>query len=230
MIRNLTIIVFVSSLLAGLAAGQDSQSSKKFYIACWSDWDKEPLYTENLAKGKSPKNMIKVGIHIMSYSAPYSYISGKPINLYKKTDNPDAPYQIVKSIVIPEQIKLPLVMMVKGKTRWLYLIYDIHPTVFPYGSYKMVNYTAKDIYVKMGENKVGIRPKQARSVVIPTESTGKALHCQSWHKEKEELVKVYSNMFMNRPEKRLLLFFYSTVDTLGQTVIKTRSLVDFKQN
>lgn len=230
MIRNLFAITLVYSFLTCLAAAQAEKPGKSFHIACWSEWDKEPVYIEKVQKGSSKKEMVEVGIHNMSYSSPYGYVPGKPINLYKKTGDTENPYQIVKSIVIPSGVKSPLVMMVKGKTKWNYQVYDIHPSVFPYGSYKMVNFTPKEVYAKMGEKKLRLKPKQSQSVILSTKNAGKAVHCQSWHSEKGKMTRVYSNMFMNRPTKRLFLFFYSTTDSRGKPTVKTKSLVDFRQS
>ncbi|MFC4993611.1 hypothetical protein [Rubritalea tangerina] len=228
MIRHLYLFALVSSFLTCLALGQSSKLGKTFYIACWSEWGDESVYIESVQKDSRKKSMVEVGIHPMSYSSPYGYVSGKPIKLYKKTGDPEKPFQVIKSLVIPSKVKKPLVMMVKGKTQWNYQVYDIHPSVFPYGSYKMVNFTSKDIYVKMGEKKLSLKPKQARSVVFSINSVKKAIHCQSWHNENGEMIRVYSNMFMNRSSKRSLMFFYTTVDSRGEAVVRTKSLVDFK--
>ena len=217
------------SIWSNEALAQSSNPKKAFKIACWSEWNKEPVYIETKKEGSTSKEMIAIETHTMSYSASYKYTATKPINLFQKSNDPENPYKLFKSISIPGSIKLPLVLLLKGKSGWKHQVYDIHPSVFPYGSYKIVNYTPQEIWTKMGSKKVRIAPNRSKSITLSSKYAGKSFHCMAAHNQKGKPQVVYSNMFKNRASKRLLLFFYTIKDAKGNRSVKTKSLVDFRQ-
>lgn len=229
MIRNIFSAALVLCLITNLSFGQSTKSSNSFKIASWSDFKEDPLFIKAKKRGDSRDPMVEVEIHNMNYSTSYSYNTKDPITLYQKSNDPKKPYNVALSITIPSDIKSPLVMLLKRKTKLGYKVYDIHPASFPYGSYKVANITPQNIYVKLADKQTRINANTSKSLTVTEAQRGKAFQLQAAVKRKNKIKVMYSNMLMNRQSKRLFLFFYTSVDSRGRTRVKSKSLVDFRQ-
>jgi hypothetical protein len=208
------------------AASKEHQGST-FKLACWSEWTEDALYIGRLKK-RGESKMTKLSIYNMNLSKAYPYSHGQPINFYKKTDNPEQPYQLVLSVAIPPSIKDPLVLLALQKKGASYSVYELDEAAFPYGSLQFVNFTTRALGVSVGEDDFVIKPKAAHTVIPEFKGQTKALPCRTLVKHQGETHEVYSAMLMVRAYKRELTFFYLTKDKVGRSVMRTRSLVDFE--
>ena len=208
-----------------VASNQKKKSGPTFRIACWSAWTKSDLYI-----GKSKKKMVKVDIFDMSYSKKYPYTSGQPLRFYKKNQEAtgkENPYTLAMSVNIPASCKKPLVMLVLGEEGVRHMVYDLDAKKFPYGTYKVVNFTSVNLLTIMGGDSFSLKPKCNHFVKLKSRKKNKAVQCRVAVKSNGEVKLVYSSMMMNRSDKRMLLFFYPSKDEGGRMTVKCRSLVDF---
>ena len=211
--------------------GEQLETVKKkpgrtFQIACWSDWTKGELYIGN-PKKKGGSQMTKVDILNMSYSKGYSYKIDQPLYFYRKTEDLENPYAMALKVSIPQSYKKPLLMLIIEKKKIRHILYDLDANKFPYGSYKVVNFTRVNLFADFGGKKFAIKPNQDHFVSLNHGKKSKAVQLRVAMKSKKKSKLIYSNMLMNRKNKRMLMFFYATKDEADRPTIKCRSLVDF---
>jgi hypothetical protein len=163
----------------------------------------------------------------MSYSNGYHYKVGEPIKFYIKTSNEDEPYKLILSTSIPSDVRDPLVFLTINKEKVDHMVYDLDDKKFPFGSYKIVNFTTINLLVNFDDKKFSLKPKSTQFVNPSKNGQQKAVQCRVAIENKGEIKMVYSSMLMNRPQKRMIMFFYLTKDEVGRPAIKCRSLVDF---
>ncbi|MFC4990746.1 hypothetical protein [Rubritalea tangerina] len=227
--KHLVRFFVISALLFNTCANAETVKSKKpqFKVTTWEKWDSSPilLKTKN-ERGK--EEMVSIETMEMSYSRGYPYQKGAPIKFYTETNDPETPYKLFKSIQIPQNIKSPLILFLTINKELRTLIFDLDASDFKYGSYKLVNLSQKEILYKIDNKRIKLKPLASRNVPIATSGKKKAVHCQAAVLLEGKPKIVYSTMLMNRSEKRQLIFFYSTKDSKGREVVKSRSLVDFK--
>ena len=222
---------FLFSFLCVAQEGVPVESVKKkpgrtFQIACWSDWTKDELYIGN-PKKKGGSQMTKVDILNMSYSQGYSYKIDQPLYFYRKTEDPENPFMMALKVAIPQTYKKPLLMLIIEKKKVRHILYDLDANKFPYGSYKVVNFTKVHLFADLGGKKFSIKPNQNHFVRLSHGKKTKAVQFRVAMKSNKKSKLIYSNMLMNRKNKRMLMFFYTTKDEADRTTIKCRSLVDF---
>lgn len=200
---------------------------KTFKVVCWGEWTKEDLYIGRPRKSREGR-MTKVSILNMRQSKAYPYKSGEPVVFYKQTDDEKKPYEKVISVTIPQTCSEPLIMLVLKKKKVEHMVYDLDAKQFPYGSFRVVNFSPLELRTIVGKDKFILKPKSDRTVIPNSSGKPKAVPCRVAVKSKNKTKVVYSSMLMNRPYKRHMLFFYPTKDEVGRTVFRSRSLVDFK--
>lgn len=173
--------------------------------------------------------MTKVDIFNMSYSKGYSYKIDQPLYFYTKTEDPQKPYEVALKVVIPKSYKKPLIMLILKKDGVRSLLYDLDDEKFPYGSYQIVNFTEAHLYVSFEGQNVKVKPQQKHLVRLKHNKKTKAVQLKAAVEKDGKLKLVYSNMLMNRKNKRMIMFFYPTKDQSDRPSIKSRCLVDFQQ-
>ena len=219
---------------SGISQAQDeaippeelSPAAKKttFRVCCLGDWKKGDIYAKTGKKDNKPVYE-KLDILDMGYSADIPYIRAKPIKLYKLTDDEENPYQEVLNIVIPQGIKTPLILLVPIKDKLQHRVYDINPTVFPYGSFKMVNFSKMSLKVGIDDD---IRPLSPSASLLYAPLADKKK--SAWLRIAGLKTKktIFTSMIMRRKAKRVIIFIINSVGTDGSQSIKTRMLVDFE--
>ena len=204
----------------------EKQAGKTLRIACWSSWDKDDLYIKGKKKG-AEEEMVKLKIFNMSYSKEYHYRVGESLKFYVKTGNEENPYKLMLSANIPSSFREPLVLLSITGQGVEHMIYELDDKSFPFGSYKIVNFTPTNLFVNFDGKKFSLKPKSNFFVNPRKSGEQRAVQCRVGIRYKEDTKLVYSSMLMNNPNKRMLMFFYPTKDEAGRSAIKCRSLVDF---
>lgn len=215
-----------------VAAQDKPAKGPSFRIACWSEWTKDELFIRLPRKvkgdedGKGKGKMLKLEILDMSYSPSYPYTPGEPLLFFKKTDDEKEPYAPELKVLIPNSYKDPLVMLMLGKEKTTHFVYDLNTKNFPFGSYKVINFSSVDLFTELAGKRFALKPKSSHMVNLSLKEK-KAIQCKVAVKQNGKAKLVYSSMLMNRPNKRMLMFFFPTKDEAGRSTIKCRSLVDF---
>lgn len=223
------ILSFVSSSHAQTRPGRDSHTirpANTFRIVSSTDWTGNDLYILS-PKKKGNDSMIQLKIYDMSYSKYYPYKKGAPVSFFTKTNDPETPYTLLFKVAIPPTNKMPLIFVTRTKSKVHSRLFDIHPSTFPYGSYQMVNLTNKGLIAQFGGNRYSVKPNNSKSVRIKQARKGKAVSCKVARSEDGETKLIYSNIMMNKTNKRLLMFFYPDKDRRGRDTVQCKSLVDF---
>jgi hypothetical protein len=226
--RSLCFVGSILLLTHVATAQEDAQKGKHFRIACWSEWAGDDIFIRVPKKGEeeAKDGMLKIEILDMSYSAPYPYLPGKPLQFFKKTADAKEPYAPVMDVVIPDSNKDPLVMLILGRDKISKVVYDLDPGKFPFGSYKVVNFTNEDLAAEVAGKRFKLKPRGSE-LVNPSSKEEKAIQFKVAANLTEKPKVVYSSMMMNLPKKRMLMFFFPVTDEAGRGTIKCRSLVDF---
>lgn len=221
---NITSLTYAQS-----NPSEDISPGSTFKIASWSEWVGDDLYIRGPKGSKKMKNMVKIDIMNFRYSADYIYKKHIPITFFKKTESAEKPYTPIYKITIPITYKKPLILLIKSKKKINHVLYDLNDPKFQFGSYKIVNFTNTPLRVKFGSNKFTLQPKDSTSYT-PKGNEKRAVGCKVGIMKESKFKIVYSNMLMRRPHKRMIMFFYSSKDQAGRSIIKSRSLVDFEQS
>ena len=113
-----------------------------------------------------------------------------------------------------------------------YSVFELHPSVFPYGDYLLVNLSTVPLYAKLDDTVLNL-PAGASGHF---KGTGKTqlnvwLRVAAEDLEKKTHI-VYSSMMRNRSDKRMFMFFHAPDTAKGSSTdspVSVRSLVDFAQ-
>lgn len=107
-------------------------------------------------------------------------------------------------------------------------VVDLNPKEFPWGSYRFVNFTNAKLVGMASKTNFSIDPGKIHMFNPDKEKNNRlAIQVKAIKGESSEMV--YSNMVINRPSKRMLVFFHPAKDPGGAERIETRCLVDFRQ-
>jgi hypothetical protein len=221
-----------ATLLAGLFpvmvlaqdAPKDPPAGFTFKISSWGAWKGPELFIKHGTK------WLPVEILDLAYSSPLPYNRGEPLVLARKTpsDTGEA-YVPLLSVIIPEDCREPLVLLLPdamGASRPF--VVDINPKEFPWGSYQFVNFTHSKLVGLINKSMFSVEPGKVQ-MINPSNSENTRLAIQVKSVKGEQSKIVYSNMVINRPSKRMLIFFHSAAGGTGEPTIETRCLVDFQQ-
>ena len=141
--------------------------------------------------------------------------------------DPENPYVMALKVAIPKSYKKPLLMLIIEKKKVRHVLYDLDANKFPFGSYKVINFTKVHLLADLGGVKFTLKPNQDHFVRLNHGEKIKPVQLRVAIKGKKRSKLIYSSMLMNRKSKRMLMFFYATKDEADRPTIKCRSLVDF---
>jgi len=195
-----------------------------YRVCCLGDWTKGDIYSKTDKRGAKPAYK-KLDVMDMGYSADTPFKRAKPIKFYKLTDDEETPYQEVHSVIIPQGIKTPLILLIPTKDKLLHRVYDIDPTVFPYGSFQMVNFSKMNLKVGIDDDIRPLKPKASQQFA-PLKAKKKA----AWLRiaDAQTNAYVFTSMIMRRQAKRVIVFIVNSAKADGTQSVKTRMLVDFE--
>jgi len=224
---GLWLIIFsaMPNLSAEPTTKENAKKGRHFKVACLGEWSGGALFVSSAQKKPDTKKMIEVPIFDMSYSPSLPYKVGQPIQFFKKTESEKTPYKLALSVKIPENIKAPLVLLMSHDKKISYRVFELDPKAFPFGSWRMVNLSKKNLVAAMDKE---VKPLPPGKEMI-FHASGKKF-VKSWvrigSKDSKEIV--FSTMIIRRDFKRVIVFLGGGRDTHGQATLNSRMLVDFK--
>lgn len=166
----------------------------------------------------------------MAYSAPMPFSRQEPVAFARKGTAGDE-YVPVLSVSIPKDCLSPMILMQASKDGKIqHHLSDIDPANFPYGSYKLVNFTRFPLAAQFGDKRFSLGPAGVQLVSPDPGKTAPYPILIREGQDKEKWKTVYSNMVINRPSKRMFLFLYPVDDGSGTSTANVRCLVDFRQD
>lgn len=192
------------------------------HFCVWGKWAGEELFVKS-----SSKKYTKLELLDMGYSPKYSFKKGAPLPIYiREVVEGEASFVPLMQIKVPATTKSPLVLIFPAEdnsTR--YQVFDIHPSVFPYGGYQVVNLGKVPLLAQLDKKGVQVNPD--KSVKLNgSQEDGANMWLRVAAKGANNQTKlVYSSMLKNRKAKRMFLFFYPQKDQKNPIGVKT--LVDF---
>lgn len=203
---------------------KETHAGPVFVISSWGDWKGPELFVKQEAKWKL------LEIMDLGYSAELTYKRSEPVVIVRKVmTEKGEQYVPFISVAIPEACRKPLIMLVPDpKVGARTMVVDLDPKEFPWGSYKFVNFTGAKLDGLV--NRTGFHVEPGGLYMFnpgKDENTRLAIQVKAMKGDQSELV--YSNMVINRPSKRMLVFFHPSTDAAGGASIDTRCLVDFRQ-
>lgn len=229
----LSLLLILTSIPSVHAQNQNRRATEKqaargasFKVASWKGWSGQDLYIAKSGNAEKNNEMIKIDILNLRYSDNYPFKRSNPVVFYHKTDNDEQPYLPALSVPIPPGCRKPLILLHPEKEKINHIVYDLNDKDFPFGSYKVVNFTNSPLLIQFGKKRSKLPPRKSASFK-PGGLEKRAVGCKIGINQGGITKVVYSNMLMRRPHKRMIMFFYSDKDQAGRPVIKSRSLVDF---
>lgn len=226
------ILLAIGLLLAIGAPGHAQESEKKSPTArftVWGDWLGKELYVKR--PGSSPKEddgFLKLDLLDLGYSAAVPFLRASPIELCTRLEKDgETIWHPLITVTIPAEIREPLVLIIpNGNDEARYAVYDLHPSVFPYGDYQIVNLSKMHLFAKLDETALRLNPGTSSYFKGGDKSKMNVwLRVAAEDSEKNAKV-VYSSMMRNRSDKRMFMFFNSANAT-PDAPISVRTLVDF---
>jgi hypothetical protein len=228
----LTTILPVLLLAPGTPGHAQEESREKKPVArftVWGDWAGKDLYIKKAdASPKQDDAYLKLDLLDLGYSAAVSFSRASPIELCTKLEKDgETLWQPLLTVSIPAEIREPLVMIFpNGGGVARHRIFDLHPSVFPYGGYQLVNLSELRLFAKLDETSLLLRPGASGHF----KGNGKS-ELNVWLRVAAEGVDknahvVYSSMMRNRSDKRMFMFFHAT-DASPDSPVSVRALVDF---
>jgi hypothetical protein len=226
------ILMLLGLLLAFGATGHAQETGKNpamVRFTVWGDWAGKDLYLKRPGSSSKPDDdFIKLELLDLGYSAAVPFLRGGPIEICTPLEKDgETIWQTVMNIVIPAGIREPLVLIIpNGNGATQYIVYDLHPSVFPYGDYHIVNLSKMHLFAKLDDTVLRLSPGTSSHF----KGAGKDkmnvwLRVAAEDTEKNAKV-VYSSMMRNRSDKRMFMFFNSANAT-PDAPISVRTLVDF---
>ncbi len=205
-------------------AAPEAPRGPTFRISTWGAWEGPELH---VAAGSNWKivELIDLG-----YSPPMEFKREQPVVLTRKTfTDKGEKYVPFLTVPIPKEIGSPLILLVPdGKGSARSFVVDLAPSAFPWGSYQLVNFTGENFDSQVGNEKFQL-PSTKTHLVNPQKDQNTRLPILVRSGVGNDLTTVYSTMVINRPSKRMLLFFHPKNGPSGKVSVEARCLVDFRQ-
>jgi hypothetical protein len=233
-----TILLILGSLLAPCvpAFAQDSVDKKPVVrFTVWGNWSDKVLHIKHPDPSRKPEEeYVKIDLLDLGYSAEIPFLRGKPIDLCTPVEKDGKTvWETLITVNIPAGIREPLVLIFPkgdGEESARYRVFELHPSVFPFGDYQLVNLSTVPLYAKLDETVLNLPAGESGHF---KGSGQKQLNV--WLRvAAEDLEKnthiVFSSMMRNRIDKRMFMFFYppdENSDTPTDAKIAVRTLVDF---
>lgn len=222
------LFCLIPALAAQTQTGSSSEKEKRgsvFRSTSLGKWMGPELFIRN-GKKWEPVEMLDMGL-----SPAMRFSRSEPIVFARQVQVEDElKYLPVVTVKIPANCLIPLVLMQAqedGKIQQF--ITDLDPKNYPYGSYKLVNFTKDTVTAQFGKKRFSLRSGGVE-LVDPRKDAENRLPImivKNHGKENAEIL--YSNMVMNRPAKRMVMILHPAKGRNGETIARVRSLVDFRQ-
>jgi hypothetical protein len=226
------VLCVAGLLLAAITVGHAQESAEKTATArftVWGDWKGKDLYVKKPGtSSNADEGYVKLDLLDLGYSTAVPYLRSKPIELCTELEKDgETLWQPLITVSIPAGTREPLVMIFpNGESGAGYKVYDLDPSVFPYGSYQLVNLTKVRLFARLDETGMLLQPGEHGHFKGTGQSTLNVwLRVAAEGLDKNSYV-VYSSMMRNRSDKRMFMFFHPS-DTSPDTPIAVRTLVDF---
>lgn len=230
--RNPLISSLAMCLLAclwdGLAHAKDkpegAHGGPAFKVSSWGNWSGPELFVKTAGKWE------RLELLDMGYAKSFGFPRDQPLVFCSRQQTAKGESYVPEvTIAIPQGCREPLVLLVPvAKVPQAYVV-DLCQQAFPWGSYQFVNFTGAKLAGMVASTQFVLDPGKSHCVNPAMTGNGrmaiqvKAQVANAWET-------VYSNMVINRPTKRMLVFFHPTPGTPGGGAIETRCLVDFRQD
>ena len=204
------------------AEGGTPRSGKFYKVSCFGDWKLGEVFVQ---KGRTQEDVVELEIMNMGYSARMPYKLDKPVRFLQKTEDEKNPYKVLLEVKIPAEYKQPLILLVPEGKKLKYKIFEIDPSVFPYGACQLVNFSGLKLQVALNKDNRNLSPGGAQMFAPIDQNREKA-----WLRIGDVGTKklIFSSMMMRRAQKRMLVFLINDKGQDGSKQVKTRMLIDFK--
>lgn len=229
-----SILLTLGLLLALSAPGHAQEAREKDAMArftVWGDWLGKDLYIKKTGSSSQPDDAyLKLDLLDLGYSATVPFSRAKPIELCTPLEKEgETLWQPLITVSIPAEIREPLVMIFPAENGGAsYKVFNLDPSVFPYGDYQLVNLSKVPLLAKLDETILPLLPQASGHFKGKGASELNVwLRVAAEGPDKKGHV-VYSSMMRNRSDKRMFMFFHSA-DPSPDAQITVRTLVDFAQ-
>lgn len=216
-------------------AQESEETTAMARFTVWGDWTGKDLYVKKPGTSSKPdEDYIKLDLLDLGYSAAIPFRRANPIELFTPLEKDgETIWKSLITVTIPAGIREPLVMIFpkgNGDAAPRSSVFELHPSVFPYGDYQLVNLSTVPLYAKLDDAVLNLpagasghfkgtgEPKLNVWLRIAAEDLEKNSHV------------VYSSMLRNRSDKRMFMFFHSednSSDAATESPVSVRTLVDF---
>lgn len=212
------IKILLYLMIVGSCFAQSRKVGAYFYTMDYADQDREILLPS------SKDDYEKISLSTANIYGPYKTTLTKENKLFLCDKNPlpidqqkDAPFThpIIANIQIPSNIKEPLIILIPSKKSMKYeaLVVERSVTDFPMGSYRMINFTNRNIRGMVGNTKVQIKPwKQAFFNPTKDSDNSNRYKVIFQFEENERWQTFGATTWTKRLNKRTLLFSYISPD------------------
>jgi hypothetical protein len=220
-------------LLAGTLGSAPAQTRKSegptARFTVWGSWEGQELFVENPKSSRNGEHHLKLDLLDLGYSAEIPFERSEPIELCTRLEQDgETLWQPLIRVTVPIGIRDPLVMIFPGEEEASpsYQVFDLDPSVFPYGSYQLVNLTKVRLFAKLDETGILLPPgEQGQFEPEGSSKLNVWLRVAAEDREKNGRI-IYSSMMKNRPDKRMFMFFHPS-DPSAENPFAVRTLVDF---
>lgn len=224
--------LFLALLVPCLAQEPEGKTAIARFTV-WGDWNGKELYIKKPgSSSKKDEDFIKLDLLNLGYSAAVPFHQAKPFELCTPLEKDgETIWQPLITVTIPAGIREPLVMIFpEGSAGPRFRVFELHPSVFPYGDYQLVNLSKVPLYAKLDETVLNL-PQDGSGQFKGVGKTNMNvwLRVAAEDLEKKSHI-VYSSMMRNRGDKRMFMFFHprdTSADTMLESPVSVKTLVDF---
>lgn len=236
--KNL-LYYFLFGLISVVQAQESDQNSgdegpkRTFSVTCWGEWDGPELFVKEEGQRDAEGKWHKLALADLAISPPLPFEKGSQITLYQQLEGQegtdDEAFKVFARFKVPSTVRMPLLVLFKSGKKIQGKIFDLSPDRFPGGSYVFVNLGAKPLQIELNNKKFNLKPGQEHLVRGRIKKNQRVQIRANAMNDEGKLTNRYSSMLINRPNKRMVMFFFPTTNQAGLETISCRSVVDFVQ-
>ncbi|GAA5495421.1 hypothetical protein Rhal01_01596 [Rubritalea halochordaticola] len=225
----MTMFLMLGSL--GLSFAQDAAENagealggngkQIFSVTVLGDWKGDKLFVKQDTEYK------ELSVYDLSITGPLKYQRKEGVVLYQqeKVDG-EFGYKPVRVVKIPPGIKHPLLLFMFNGKEWGVRIYELDDSNFPGGAYCFVNLCKVPILAKLNDKGQILKPGKEVLVKRGVTENERVMISASVEGKGGKVETLFSTMSINRPQKRMIMFFAPT-EKNGMKTIGCRSLVTY---